>query len=36
MYEAILYIAYILLCKLMVTITRHIFISIFQTEHFQL
>ena len=38
MYEAILYVtvAYILLCKLiiMVTITRHIFINIFQTEHF--
>ena len=38
MYEADLYIAvaYTLLCKLnyMVTISRHIFINIFQTEHF--
>ena len=38
MYEAILYIqvAFILLCKLnyKVTITRHVFINIIQTEHF--
>ena len=37
MYDAVLYIAvaYILLFKLnMVTITRNVFINIFQTEHF--
>ena len=38
MYETILYItvAYILLCKLNhdYTITSHVFINIFQTEHF--
>ena len=38
MYEAILYIAvaYIFLCisLIMVTITRHIFINLFQMEHF--
>ena len=37
MYKAILYIAatYILLCKIiMLTITKHVFINLFQTEHF--
>ena len=36
MYNAILYItvSYILRCKLVVTITRHVFINIFQKEHF--
>ena len=36
MYKAILCIAdaYILLCKIMVTITGHVFIYVFQMEHF--
>ena len=35
MYNAILYVVEVPMCKLiMVTITRHVFINILQTEHF--